>query len=93
MNDNRAIIKGYSQAGDDFLAEKLKKVFMILRTPEDMALHNDMVRDIQLMVEDADSLRKSVARILIGNPRNFLSSVARLIRNLSLRNIENGKES
>ena len=88
---NKTIIKGYSQAGDEFLAEKLKKVFQVLNTPADVALHNDMVEDIQMMVADANSLRTNVARILVSKPKNFLLNVAELIRNLSLRNIENGK--
>jgi hypothetical protein len=86
----KIIIKGYSQAGDDFLALKLKKVFAVLTTPEEVALHNDMVRDIQAMVVDYDDFGKSVARIILSIPKNFLLRVANLIRTSSVRNIENG---
>ena len=75
---------------NEFVAEKLKKVFQVLKTPADVALHNDMVEDIQMMV-DPNSLTTGVARILVSKPKNFLLSIAELIRNLSLRNLQNGK--
>lgn len=93
MNHEQTIIRGYSQAGEEFLAGKLRKIFSELSTPEDVALHNDMLRDIQTVVGgDGGDLRKAVARILIARPKNFLRSVARTIIELSLRNITHGKE-
>lgn len=76
MNDGQITIRGYSQAGDDFLALKLRKIFMNLVTPEDVALHNDMLMDIQTMIGE-------------GNADEFRKSVARTLTTMSVRNIEN----
>jgi hypothetical protein len=89
---SKIIIRGYSQAGDEFLAEKLKKIFSELTTPEDVALHNDMLKDIQAMVGgDGAELRKAVARMLLTRPRKFLQNVANTILTLSLRNRTDGQ--
>ncbi len=95
MNGNKIIIQGYTQAGDDFLAHKLRKVFMLLTTPDEVAEHNDMIRDIQIMVGDigVEDLRRGMAKTLINGSREFLRDVARHIKNLSLRNIEHGAKN
>uniref|UniRef100_A0A6M3KLZ0 Uncharacterized protein n=1 Tax=viral metagenome TaxID=1070528 RepID=A0A6M3KLZ0_9ZZZZ len=93
MRDKKILIQGYNRAGDDFLAEKLKKIFDILETQEKVVLHNDMVRDVMFMVGgDGKDLRKGVARMLMTGTRNLFVEMAGLIRNLSLRNVENGTE-
>jgi hypothetical protein len=40
------LIRAYQQAGHGFLAYRLEKCFRLLKTPEDIALHNDMVEEI-----------------------------------------------
>lgn len=95
MKKDQIIIHGYARAGDDFLAHKLRKVFTLLKTPEDMALHNDMIRDIQSMIGDvgANDLRRSTAGMLINRSENFLLRVANRIKNLSVRNMQNDQEN
>ncbi len=85
MNDRNAIIRGYNQAGDDFLANDLRKIFMLIETADDKALHNDMIRRIQKMIGDVgvNDLRTSVAKMLLNRSGEFLRNLAKLIKNLS----------
>jgi len=93
---NKVLIKGYSQAGEEFLAHQLwrKGIFKVLTTPEDVALHNEMVSEIQSMIGDgqSESLYKFTAKALIIRPKNFLYGIAMHIKNLSLRNSQNENE-
>lgn len=52
-NDGKAISAAYGRAGNDFLAHSLEGMFRELRTPEDVALHNVIQRDVMLMVGDS----------------------------------------
>ena len=92
MNRKQIIIRGWHNAGEAFLAEKLTKIFCELTTPEDVALHNDMVRDLHLMVgfDNRESFWMDIAKIVLNKPRNFLRSVANHITNLSMRNLSDG---
>jgi len=92
--NKRVIIRGWHNSGEDFLAENLKKVFSILNSQGEVELHNDMVRNIQVMMgDDGSNFRKGVAGILVKKPKNFLLSVANLILNLSLRSVNNVQKS
>lgn len=97
MNDDQIIIQGWDQGGEEFLALKLKKVFCLLETPQEVEMHNDMIRDIQIMTADFEgdnqslTVRKAVARILLSRPRKFLHSVANTIIQLSIRNVSDQK--
>ena len=44
------LIAGYRRAGNDFLADRLEGMFRLLKTPEDVGLHNAIVTEVLLMV-------------------------------------------
>lgn len=92
MIKKKELIRGWTSTTDEFMADQLKKVFSVLKTPEDVALHNDMAEQIQIMIDDTDGFLKDVARLVKRGPRNFLTTLARLIKNYSLKGYENGKE-
>ena len=84
MKTKKVIIRGWNDAGEIFLAEKLKKVFCLLDTPEDVALHNDMVEDVMIMVGDKPNyFRRIVARIILSKPGDYLRRIAHFTLNLS----------
>ncbi len=95
VSDRNTIIRGYNQAGDDFLANDLREIFMLIETADDKALHNDMVRRIQKMIGDVgvNDLRTSVARMLLNRSGEFLLNLAKLIKNLSVRGIQNDEKN
>ena len=84
------IIRGWTSTTDEFMAYQLKKVFSVLNTPEDVALHNDMVEQIQTMIDDTDGFLKAVARLIKKGPKDFLINLSKLIKNYSLKGIESG---
>ena len=50
MLDGKTLIEGYSRAGNDFLADRLEGLFRLLKSPEDIALHNAIVQEVLRMV-------------------------------------------
>ncbi len=50
MEKDKLISDGYSRAGVDFLAADLEPMFRILRTPEDVALHNVITKKVFDMI-------------------------------------------
>ena len=50
MSDGKAIASAYGRAGQGFLAFRLEGMFRQLKTPEDIALHNAIQREVMLMV-------------------------------------------
>ena len=92
--DKKVTARGWC-GDEDFLAEKLKKIFVIIETDDERSLHNDMVDDVMMMVGNAEdpknrALRynyflKGVARIISNKPKDFLRRVARFITNVSRR--------
>ena len=46
------LIADYQNLGGRYLAYRLQKVFRRLSTPEDIALHNDVVDEISVMIGD-----------------------------------------
>lgn len=68
MTDKRKIISdAYNNAGSEFLAYRLTQVFAKIETQNDIALHNDVMREIDLMVQGSvEELLKDIAdRILL----------------------------
>ena len=85
------LIKAYTQAGEEFVADRLKKVFCEIENQNDIALHNDMVREIQVMIGPPGDFLRSVSRLLISRPKNFMLGVGSLVIVHSLRNYGNEK--
>jgi hypothetical protein len=50
MMDGELLSTCYRLAGNDFLASDLESIFRDLKTPEDIALHNVMVKKVVKMV-------------------------------------------
>ncbi|MDD5010497.1 MAG: hypothetical protein PHQ00_00065 [Phycisphaerae bacterium] len=86
---NYELVRGYQCAGSDFLAYKLKRLFMIIETPEDIALHNDILGDVLVMIEpDPATFMKAFADMLIEResiPKGFLRKIADKILEISLK--------
>ena len=51
MSDGRGLYVLYKQAGANFLAYRLTKLFNRIETPEDQALHNDVLAEVMQIIE------------------------------------------
>jgi len=66
MPSGKDILAAYSRAGEDFLAFKLKDMFLKLETPEDVAAHNAMQAEVMLMLgEDYVKFYKFLAHSIL----------------------------
>ena len=78
--DRRFLVKSYQGAGADFLAYRLAKLFKQIKTPEDIALHNEILDEVMLMIEPNNAVfMRELARVILYAPKNFLKSVANRI--------------
>lgn len=50
-SDKKGLLKAYQGAGEGYLAYRLGRLFTRIETPEDMALHNDILEEVLLLVE------------------------------------------
>jgi hypothetical protein len=87
MSNGRGIYRGYQQAGQDFLAYRLGKLFVKIETPADIALHNDVLAEVlQIIAGEEKRFFKDMAHILLHakeEPRKrFLFRVAGQILNI-----------
>ena len=80
----RAWLEAYQRAGDKFLAGRLESVFKVLETPEDIALHNDMVREINMLLMHEKSSRQwfilRISGVLLHSTGDFYRKVAANLR-------------
>ena len=87
MNKKQMLIRAYQQAGHGFLAYRLEKCFRLLKTPEDIALHNDMVEEIfemlgtenkwiELINKMADSVYESPKRKMFKRFSQWIITIA-----------------
>ena len=85
--DKRVLIRAWCDTDEEFLAENLKKIFCVLETQEEIALHNDMVRQVQDMVEPypVRDFLKTIARYLKNRPRNYLRGMASIIKQFAMK--------
>ncbi len=87
MPDGKAIVAAYERAGNSFLAYRLEGMFRQLKTPEDVALHNALQREVMLMIgndnKDKDSFYRMVEHGLLERDRKarwfFTKMVAKAI--------------
>ncbi len=80
-------------SNDNSFAENLKKVFCIIESPEQIALHNDMVYQIKALIGDNENtkeFRKRVAVNLKNRPKNYLKSIASLIKQYAMKGANSG---
>ena len=80
----RAWLEAYQRAGDKFLAGRLESVFKVLETPEDIALHNDMIREINmLLMHDKTDRQWFILRLagaILKGPGDFMKVAAGWLR-------------
>ncbi len=74
----------YEKAGKTLLAHRLQHVFHAIKTQEDMALHNDILAEVLLIIEGKDrtfmsSLTDLILYKRIPKQKRFLFHVAALI--------------
>lgn len=87
MPDGKAIASAYGRAGNSFLAYRLEGMFRQLKTPEDVALHNSIQREVMLMIGnekmEKDSFYRMVEHDLLDRDRkarwSFAKTVAKAI--------------
>ena len=82
--DGKELLAGYERAGNDFLASRLEGAFRLLKTQDDVALHNVIVEEILAMVtgkENVNRFYRLMARSLLEKQakRSFLKMVAEAI--------------
>ena len=49
--DNKGLIEVYKRAGTDFLAYRLEPLLVIIDSPKDMAIHNDALKELMLLIK------------------------------------------
>ena len=88
MDDKKKmLIRAYQQSGTGFLAYRLEKCFRLLKTPEDVALHNDMIEEIfamlgtenkwfELINKMSDSMYESPKRKMLKRFSNWIMTIA-----------------
>ncbi len=84
MMDGKELLASYERAGNDFLASRLEGAFRLLKTPEDVALHNVIVKEVLVMVtgkEQVNRFYRLMARGLLEKQakRSFLKIAAEAI--------------
>ncbi len=84
MMDGKELLASYERAGNDFLASRLEGAFRLLKTQEDVALHNVIVEEILAMVsgkEKVNTFYRLMARSLFEKQakRSFLKIAAEAI--------------
>lgn len=89
VNDKyrQRLINAYRNAGPDFLALKLTRVFCRIESDKDRILHNDIIEDMDIILgAKAGEFLKQVAEEIIYRPKqkNILLTIAKIIGQLSL---------
>ena len=87
---NEVMQKGYQQAGAEFLAWRLQRVFARIDNAEDQALHNDLVRDISEIIKGKEhsflkTLAEDMIYIKVNRRKRFLVRLAGRILNYGMR--------
>jgi len=66
--------RAYLLAGNDYLAYRIEKIFIEIKTEEEKALHNDVVIEIRTMVEhDYGGFIKEMVNVLTANLSNKMA--------------------
>lgn len=83
------LIKALQAAGDSYFAFRLEKLFYWIETPADIALHNDILKEVMILIEpDPAGFMKEIADYLLykkPEPRKprFLKVVANRIMQIA----------
>jgi len=83
----KGLARAYRSAGRDFLAYRLGKLFTRIETPEDTALHNDILAEVLLIVSGSEqSFLRNLAGIVLyqqDKRKRFLFRVANQVLNIA----------
>lgn len=86
MTDGTALASAYGRAGQGLLAFRLEGMFRQLKTPEDMALHNVIQKEVMLMIGEKDFERDSFYRLLeyelLDRKKKARWSFAKMVENI-----------
>ena len=64
----KVLIQGYQN--EDFLAERLKRIFFHIKNDKDRVIHNDTYNDLIILIAGKrDELLKDIAKLIIGYMR------------------------
>lgn len=87
----KGLSSAYERAGVDFLAYRLQHcLFKKIENPVDIALHNDMLEEIELLVDGENLLFfKNFANILLNRPKCWYRSISELIIHISKKGKKN----
>jgi len=83
-NTGRALFLMYEKAGQTILAHRLQHLFNPIKTKEDIALHNDILAEVLLIIEGKErTYMKGLTYLIlykqIPKKKRFLFHVATLI--------------
>lgn len=53
--DNKGLIEVYKRAGSDFLAYRMQHLLVIIESPRDIALHNDALGELMMLIKDNET--------------------------------------
>lgn len=82
---NDKLSQAYRRAGNDFLAEDLECMFRVIKTPEDIALHNVIQKKVFKMIgqdkADANLFYRRLSRRLLEKraKRSFLKMLSAVL--------------
>lgn len=86
MPDGNALAAAYGRAGQGLLAFRLEGMFRQLKTPEDMALHNVVQKEVMLMIGETDMEKDSFYRLLehmlLDRKKKARWSFAKMVENI-----------
>ena len=87
-DDGRSLFLMYHKAGSTVLAHRLKHLFHPIETKADIALHNDILKEVMLMIGGKErSFMEKLTGIILYKPaprqKRFLVRIASLILDIS----------
>lgn len=92
-NTGRSLFKMYNKAGKTLLAHRLQHIFNTIKTQDDIALHNDILAEVLLIIEGKErtfmsGLTDLILYKRIPKQKRFLFHVATLILEIGHKKVE-----
>ena len=87
MINGKGLYSLYKQAGPNFLAYRLTKLFTRIETPEQQALHNDILEEVLQIIEGGEqqffkSWAEDILNVKVDRRRRWLFRTALRILNI-----------
>lgn len=79
MPDGAALSAAYRRAGDDLLGHRLMDMVKVLHTPEDVAAHNAVCKEVYLMIKDnqKNTFYQYLAGLILGQEKRVKRTFAK----------------